>query len=73
MGDIMTYMHHGEAMAVDEDMKGKHREHCLCYRCARFNPENRENNCTVANLLYAVDCACGMVTPVWECSKFIQK
>jgi len=48
-------------------VKGQHREHCLCFSCAKFHPEDRERNCRVANLLYAVCQAMGIVTPVWEC------
>lgn len=64
---ITRYEHHGVEMAVREDMKGRHREHCLCFSCAKFHPEDRERNCRVANLLYAVCQAMGIVTPVWEC------
>ena len=71
MGDIIRYEHHGVEVSVDEDLKGKHRELCLCWRpCAKFNPEDRPNSCPRANLLYAYDVAFGMVTPVVECPEF---
>jgi len=55
---------------VRSDLKGKHQEYCLCWNCLRFRPENREENCHKANLLYAIDVAFGMTTPVWECPDF---
>ena len=71
MGDIIRYEHHGVEVSVDEDLKGKHRELCLCWRpCAKFHPKDRPNSCPRANLLYAYDVAFGMVTPVVECSEF---
>jgi hypothetical protein len=33
---IVSYEHHGHNVAVRSDLKGKHREHCLCYRCSKF-------------------------------------
>lgn len=70
MGDIIRYEHHGAEVCVDEDLKGKHRSHCLCFRCAKFCPENREKSCPRANLLYAYCVAFDMVTPVYECPEF---
>ncbi len=68
--DIERYNHHGTEVAVQSDLKGKHREHCLCFQCGKFKPEDRENNCKRANLLYAFCCAFGMTTPVYECGEF---
>jgi hypothetical protein len=66
----VRYEHHGKMVTVREDLKGKHREHCLCWTCPLFKPENRENSCPRANLLYALDVALGMTTPVWECPDY---
>ena len=30
---IVKYKHHGVNVSVREDLKGKHREHCLCWIC----------------------------------------
>lgn len=74
MGKIIKYEHHGVEVFVDEDLKGKHRGHSLCWKgCKRFHPEDREKNCCIANLIYALDVALGLTTPVWECSKFIEE
>jgi len=66
------YRHHDGNVWVRTDLKGLHRDHCLCYECQRFHPKNRERNCRIANVLYALNVAWNMVTPVWECSEFIR-
>jgi len=35
---IVEYEHHGENVKVREDLKGRHRDHCLCFRCNAFKP-----------------------------------
>jgi len=70
MGKIVGYLHHGDYVYVDEDLKGKHREHCLCWRCANFNPNDRGNNCKIASLNFAMCQLENLVTPVYECPKF---
>lgn len=65
----VKYEHHGEEVWVRADLKGKHREHCLCYQCARFYPGSH-HNCWMAQELYELDQCADMVTPVWECAEF---
>lgn len=67
------YVHHGVPSWVRQDLKGKHREHCLCWSCRFFNPEDRESNCEIANALYRIDKVLEITTPVWECMKFEQR
>lgn len=67
---IVKYEHHGKAMSVREDLKGKHREHCLCYSCGKFHPEDRTNNCPKAQRLYDLCVTEDVVTPVWECAAY---
>jgi len=67
------YHHHDDIVWVRSDLKGKHREHCLCHSCTRFKPEHREMNCSTANLVYSVCCECGLVLPVWECPYFEER
>jgi len=69
---IVTYVHHGDIVSVREDLKGRHREHCLCWRCSNFTPDDRGNSCPIANTLYALDVLAGITTPVWECPKFYE-
>jgi hypothetical protein len=73
MGQIVKYQHHGATVSVDEDLKGKHRLHCLCFRCAAFKPGPPEQNCPIANTIYAICILADMVTPVYECPKFVEK
>ena len=68
--------HHWDGHAdvwVRKDLKGKHREHCLCHSCEDFHPEDREKNCPIANLNFSVCVAFGVVLPVWECPSFYEK
>lgn len=69
---IVTYEHHGKEVKVQEHLKGRHREHCLCYTCVEFKPEDREANCPIANALYAICVEHNVATPVWECPKFAE-
>jgi len=64
------YLHHGRKVWVREELKGHHREICMCMECSKFHPESRENNCLVANALYVLDMKFDLVTPVWECPDF---
>jgi hypothetical protein len=65
------YRHHGEIVWVRSDLKGKHRENCLCYSCTHFIPGEPEN-CPRANLIYGVCVMLDMVLPVWECPEFME-
>jgi len=59
---IINYVHHGNDVFVREDLKGRHREFCLCYRnCYHFG------DCEIASALYALCLKYHVVTPVWEC------
>jgi len=69
---FIKYEHHGKMVSVEIDQKGLHREVCLCYDCVKFNPGVPEENCPIANLIYAICIAQDVVTPVWECPKFEQ-
>lgn len=72
-GEFERYEHHGEDVAVRSDLKGKHRDYCLCHSCDKFKPGDREANCDIANLLYRVCVLTGITTPVWECPEFEEK
>jgi len=71
--DFVRYEHHGNNVAVRRGLKGRHREHCLCGTCSKFNPGMPEGNCPIANLVYAVCLAQGLVLPVWECPDYERK
>jgi hypothetical protein len=66
---IIEYKHHGERVSCFENMKGKHKDFCLCWRCQFLHP-GKDNNCSRAQELFEFDVKNGMVTPVFECPKF---
>jgi len=68
-----VYEHYGNSVWVKEDLKGQHRDYCLCHSCKKFNPEVRWKNCVIANEVFALDCRFKLVTPVWECPEFEEK
>jgi hypothetical protein len=70
---ITDYVHHGNLVKVRYDLKGKHRDYCLCYSCEFFNPSDRAKNCKIANALYALCVDFGVVTPVWECPNYTER
>ena len=71
MIEFEQYEHHGEIVWVRKDLRGKHREHCLCFKCENFKPGTKEN-CTAAKLVYSLCRSCDLVTPVWECPRFVE-
>jgi len=70
---IIRYEHHGKTVSVREDLKGRHRDYCLCYHCAWFQPQDPTLNCRIANLLFSICQGHNIVTPVWECAKFMER
>ena len=70
MTQIVSYVHHGTRVKVREDLKGRHRELCLCHSCAYLKP-GAADNCRKAQRLYELCVAEGMTTPVFECPSFL--
>ena len=70
---ITQYVHHGNLVFVRTDLKGRHREHCLCFQCRKFIPGDRAQNCPIANEVYANCVKHKLVTPVFECPEFITR
>lgn len=71
--EFVTYNHHGLITWVRRALKGRHREHCLCFSCNHFYPDDRENNCYIADSLFRLCCNYMIVAPVWECHKFVDR
>lgn len=67
--DVVSYDHHGASVKVRPDLKGKHRQYCLCYMCKKFKP-GAEDNCPIAQAVYKNCVEFDIVTPMWECAKF---
>jgi hypothetical protein len=55
---------------VNESLKGKHKQHCLCYMNCKFFHPGEDNNCDIADTLYNICVDYNVVTPVWECEKY---
>jgi len=66
------YAHHGTRVWVRKDLRGRHREHCLCYSCKSFHPDDPRNNCSIARKVYALCVEQGLTLPVWECPVFVK-
>ncbi len=71
---IVKYKHHNdEEVSVQEHLKGKHSDHCLCWQnCKNFKPGKKEN-CYIAQKLYSLCVNYNIVTPVWECPLYVKK
>ena len=48
-------------------LKGRHRDHCLCYSCEHFG------RCAIAKAVFDNCVTYNIVTPVWECPDFTEK
>lgn len=66
---IVKYIHHDKKVSVREDLKGKHRDYCLCFSCEKFSSV-MEDNCKITNHIFSLDQALNVTTPVWECGSF---
>ncbi len=66
---IERYVHHGQVVYVRSDLKGRHREHCLCFTCNKFKP-GREGHCPIAKRIYDTCVEHGVVSPVYECPDY---
>ncbi len=70
---IVNFFFHGESVFANEEMVGRHRDFCLCWKCQHFTPENRAGNCKIANALYALNLLSEITTPVFYCKEFLGK
>ena len=67
--EITHYSHHGRMVFVRNDLRGKHRDHCLCFECAKFFPGTLQN-CPIAQATYENCVKFNTTTPMWECPEF---
>ena len=72
MSSYEQYEHHGNLVWVRKDLKGKHRNHCLCYSCEKLDLTGK-NNCSIASDLFKKCLEHQVVIPVYECPKFEEK
>lgn len=66
MNKYTIYHRHGVPVAVREDLKGKHRQHCLCYKCHFWD------GCEIRKAVYELNVEHNITTPVWECPRFAE-
>ena len=62
--EFVKYEHHGAEVSVRENLKGLHRDHCLCHSCSELD------KCITAKELFKLNKRFGITTPVWECPNF---
>jgi len=70
-----VYEHHGRLVRVRADLRGRHREMCLCYDCLKFRPDScraEGPNCPIAQAIYENCVRFGVTTPVFECPEFVE-
>lgn len=67
---VEKYVHHGAEVSVISQMKGKHRDICLCFQGCRFFKPGEPNNCSIAQQIYEMCVEHNLVTPVLECAKY---
>ena len=73
MSKYEKYNHHKREVFVRTDLKGKHREYCLCHSCEKLDMVNRDKNCPIAKILFDTCVKFDLVTPVFECPNFSEK
>ena len=66
---FIKYDHHGKDVYVQSNLKGLHKQHCLCYSCEKFYP-NTQQNCIIAQSVFEINVKYGITSPVWECPEF---
>lgn len=64
---LVQYEHHGRLVTTRKETKGRHRELCLCWGCSKFNVDNPETKCKIADELYQLCVKHNITTPVLEC------
>ena len=71
MGDNVyeQYEHHKKIVWVRKDLKGKHRNFCLCFSCKKFHP-NTKKNCPIAQAVFDNCVKFNITTPMWEYPEF---
>lgn len=73
MRPVEKYVHHGKEVSVLSDVKGLHRDNCLCFNgCKHFKP-GEPDNCVIAEAVFSTCVKYNLVTPVYECPVYEQE
>ena len=67
---IEKYNHHGTEVSVQSHLRGRHREHCLCFQDCKFFKPATDDNCEIAQANYELCVKYGTTQPMWECPKY---
>jgi hypothetical protein len=71
-GKYEKYEHHKKEVWVKKELKGTHRECCLCFDCENFHPFEI-TNCHIAQANFELCKKFNTVQPVFECPEFKEK
>jgi len=66
---VIKYNHHGKDVFVFEELKGKHRDMCLCFKCSKFLPGTLFN-CRIAQATFDNCVKYHITTPMFECPEW---
>ena len=64
-GDVRTW--------VRKDLKGRQKEHCMCWNCRKFMPETDHKGCSIIREVLKLASINNIVLPVWECAVFDER
>lgn len=67
---VDKYEHHSVEVTVLSEIKGQHRQHCLCYNGCKFFKPGTSENCEIAKATFKNCVTFNIVTPVYECPKY---
>ena len=67
------YDKNGKDVWVRKDLKGRQKEFCMCWDCARFMPESADKGCATIKTVLELAARNAIVLPVWECPGFQQR
>ena len=75
--EIIKYTHNftnekSSANYVFDELRGKHKVHCLCFAgCKKFKPMQKDN-CEIAQATFDNCVKFNTVTPMYECPEFVK-
>jgi len=71
--NIVQKEFYGQQVWVNADLADTDemlKDNCLCWHCGYFFPDDREKNCTIANIFYNLCVSFNMATPPLRCPKW---
>lgn len=68
-----NYERNGKKAWVRSDLKGRHKEFCMCWDCKKFTPDTEDKGCPIIKQVLDTAAHHNIVLPVWECGVFAAK